>query len=127
MTNEESNGDSGADISPSTGPALKSQKDFNVLKFMVPAACYLVSCVLQLISLSKITSSTFMLLRSSLMVFTGILSLIFTKKKLYVHHAIAMAIVAIGLSVVAVLAEVYKEKDLIENNEFEAAEADQPS
>lgn len=61
------------------------------------------------------------------MVFTGILSIIFTKKKLYIHHLIAMIIVAMGLSVVAVLAEVYKEKDLIENNEFEAAEDSSPS
>ena len=64
-----------------------------------------------------------MLLRSSLMVFTGILSKIFVKRKLYLHHVVAMIIVGIGLTVVAVLAYVYNEKDIIEDDELEPAES----
>jgi len=61
------------------------------------------------------------------MVFTGILSKLFTKKKLFIHHIFAMVIVAIGLTIVAILASVYKEKDIIEANELEAAENGTPS
>lgn len=127
-TNEESNGDS-MDIANAANsePILKSQKDFNSLKFGVPAFFYLVSCVLQLISLSKIQSSTFMLLRSSLMVFTGILSKFFTKKKLFMHHTFAMVIVAIGLTIVSILAAAYNQKDSIEADELEPAETGKAS
>lgn len=61
------------------------------------------------------------------MLFTGILSKMFTKKKLYIHHLIAMIIVGLGLSVVAVLASVYKEKKIIEDDTFISAESTMPS
>ena len=51
----------------------------------------------------------------------------FTKKKLYIHHLIAMIIVGLGLSVVAVLASVYKEKKIIEDDTFISAESTMPS
>jgi len=61
------------------------------------------------------------------MVFTGILSKFFTKKKLYCHHLFAMVIVAIGLTIVSILAAVYKEKDIVDADEFESAESSEPS
>jgi len=78
-SNDNANGPTDEDnvdiqIEANSEPILKSQKDFNWLKFGIPAFFYLISALLQLISLSKIQSSTFMLLRSSLMLFTGLLS-----------------------------------------------------
>ena len=77
--------------------------------------------------MTKITASTFMLLKSSLMIFTAILSNFFTKKKLYGHHIIAMIILAIGLTSVGILASIYKETKIVEDDTIEDPETSQPS
>jgi len=90
-------------------PKKKSQKEFNCFLLAIPAMFYLISCVLQNTALSKINSSTFMLLRSSLMVFTAILSKIFISKQIYAHHWFAMFTVVSGLAVVSYLASINRE------------------
>lgn len=59
-----------------------------------------------------------MLLRSSLMLFTAILNRIFVNKKLYAHHMFAMLMVGLGLTIVGILAEVYKETEIVELDEI---------
>jgi drug/metabolite transporter (DMT)-like permease len=94
----------------------KSQKEFNGFLLAIPAMFYLASCVLQNTALSKINSSTFMLLRSSLMVFTAILNQMFTTKRYHAHHLLAILTVASGLAIVSYLASVYRE-DRAHDNE----------
>ena len=94
----------------------KSQDEFNGYKLAIPAMFYLVSCVLQNTALSKINSSTFMLLRSSLMIFTAVLSKIFISKQIYAHHWLSMLTVATGLAIVSYLASVTRE-DKVRDNE----------
>ena len=100
-----------ADTTESAGTSQhkKSQEEFNGYLLAIPAMFYLVSCVLQNTALSKINPSTFMLLRSSLMVFTAILEKIFISKQLYAQHWLAMLTVATGLAIVSYLASVHGE------------------
>ena len=44
------------------------------------------------------------------MVFTAILSMLITKKKQYIHHWISIFIVTIGLVLVGIITDVFKEK-----------------
>ena len=68
-----------------------------------------------------------MLTKSSLMIFTAVLSNLFTKKKLYKHHVIAMVILVIGLTLVGILSSVYDETKIIENDTIVHAGKAKPS
>ena len=95
----------------------KSQSEFNSFYLVFPAIFYQLSCVLQNIALSKINSSTFMLLKSSLMIFTAGLSRIFLKKQLFAHHWASMITVVTGLTIVSYISTKYNED---KNQELDA-------
>ena len=109
-SNESDRDGSNIDVKNPYEEQQKGQEKFNSLLFAIPSFFYLVSCVLQLIALSKLYASTFMLLRSSLMIFTAVLSTLITKKKIYLHHWIAIGIVTIGLVIVGIITDIFREK-----------------
>jgi hypothetical protein len=44
------------------------------------------------------------------MIFTAVLSTLITKKKIYLHHWIAIGIVTIGLVIVGIITDIFREK-----------------
>ena len=64
---------------------------------LIPAFCDLIGTTLSGIGLLYIQASIWQLLRGSVIIFTGILSKIFLKRKLYKHHYIGMFVVILGL------------------------------
>ena len=77
----------------------------------MPSVLYLASLILQNIALTKISPSTFMMLKSFLIVFTAILGKIFNSRMLYTHHYLAISMIVIGLSIVSYIASMYRENN----------------
>jgi len=69
--------------------------------FLAPTLCDLAGTTLGSIGLLYIPSSIWQMLRGARIVFSGVGCVIFLKRKLYLHHWLAMAIVCVGLVGVA--------------------------
>ena len=67
------------------------------LVWIIPASCDLVSTTLMLIGLSWTYASSFQMLRGSVIIFTGVFSVIILKAKLRLHHYLGIILVVSGL------------------------------
>ena len=70
-----------------------------------------------MITLTEIYVSTWLLLRSSLMIFTAVLGIIIINKKQYMHHWLGIALVMIGIAIVCVVSEHYREDEDLRQDE----------
>jgi drug/metabolite transporter (DMT)-like permease len=70
--------------------------------FLLPAVCDLLGTSLGGIGLLYTPASVWQMLRGSTIIFSGLLSILFLKRKLYIHHWLGMFIVTSGLAVVGV-------------------------
>jgi len=68
--------------------------------FMIPAACDMTGTSLMYVGLTMTSASIFQMLRGSVVIFTGILSVVFLKRKLQRFHWFSMFLVLIGVAVV---------------------------
>jgi len=73
---------------------------FNPLIFVLPAICDMTATSLMYVGLTMTYASVFQMLRGAVIIFTGILSLIFLKRKLKLYHWTGMVLVLLGLGVV---------------------------
>lgn len=80
--------------------SIKGNRNFNSFIFLPPALCDMAATSLMYIGLNLTTSSSFQMLRGALIIFTGIFSIIFLKKKLKLFHWIGMFLVTAGLVIV---------------------------
>ena len=67
------------------------------LVWIIPASCDLVSTTMMFIGLSWTFASSFQMLRGSVIIFTGVFSVIFLKAKLHLHHYLGIILVVSGL------------------------------
>jgi len=75
---------------------------FNPLIFVLPACCDMTATSLMYIGLNWTYASVFQMLRGSVIIFTGIMSVIFLKRKLRMYHWAGMVLVLLGLGCVGV-------------------------
>jgi drug/metabolite transporter (DMT)-like permease len=68
--------------------------------FILPTICDLAGTTLAGIGLLYTNASVWQMLRGSIIIFSGILSVIFLKRKMYFHNWLGMGIVTAGLAVV---------------------------
>ncbi|KAJ5074434.1 solute carrier family 35 member f6 [Anaeramoeba ignava] len=68
-----------------------------ILKISFPAICDIIVAVLLNLALLWIPASSWQMLRSSVVIFTSITSLIFLKKKFFFHNLIGILFVMVGL------------------------------
>lgn len=80
-------------------PALNETSPF---LFLFPACCDLLGTTLAGIGLLYVDASVWQMLRGSIIIFSGILSVIFLKKKFVAYHWTSIGIVTIGLACVGV-------------------------
>jgi len=73
---------------------------FNPLIFVLPACCDMTATSLMYVGLTMTYASVFQMLRGAVVIFTGILSLIFLKRKLKLFHWTGMLLVLLGLGLV---------------------------
>eukprot|EP00656_Telonema_subtile_P039914 TRINITY_DN449_c0_g1_i5.p1 TRINITY_DN449_c0_g1~~TRINITY_DN449_c0_g1_i5.p1 ORF type:complete len:421 (-),score=87.63 TRINITY_DN449_c0_g1_i5:192-1454(-) len=68
--------------------------------FMLPAVCDMTGTSLMYVGLTMTSASNFQMLRGSVVIFTGILSVVFLKRKLKKFHWFSMFLVLIGVAIV---------------------------
>jgi len=90
--------DDAASDSLSTAP----KKTFNPFLFILPALCDMTGTSCMYIGLTLTSASIFQMLRGSVVIFTGILSVLFLKNKQYLFHWVGMLLVLIGTALVGV-------------------------
>jgi len=73
---------------------------FNPLIFALPAACDMTATSLMYLGLNMTYASVFQMLRGAVVIFTGILSMIFLKRRLKPYHWVGMMLVLLGLGCV---------------------------
>jgi len=81
------------------------------LIFVLPACCDMTATSFMYVGLYWTYASVFQMLRGSVVIFTGILSVIFLKKKLYLYHWLGMVFVLAGLALVGLASVVSPVKD----------------
>ena len=67
------------------------------LVWILPASCDLIGTTMLFIGLSWTYASSFQMLRGSVIIFTGVFSVIFLKAKLRLHHYLGIILVVSGL------------------------------
>jgi drug/metabolite transporter (DMT)-like permease len=80
------------------------KKRSSPILMVLPAMCDFAATSLGGIAFLYIVASVWLLLRSALIIFSAILSIIFLKRKLYAYHWIGMSVIVIGLSLVGLSA-----------------------
>jgi len=75
-------------------------KPFSPVIFLLPACCDMAGTSLMYIGLTLTDASVFQMLRGSVVIFTGILSVVFLKRKLYAFQWASMLLVLIGTAIV---------------------------
>jgi drug/metabolite transporter (DMT)-like permease len=83
---------------------------FNPLIFVAPAICDMTATSLMYVGLTMTYASVFQMLRGAVIIFTGILSLIFLKRRLKLYHWVGMIAVLIGLAVVGLSSVLFGKK-----------------
>ncbi len=80
--------------------AIDCAEPFSPLIFVLPACCDMTATSLMYLGLTMTDASVFQMLRGSVIIFTGIFSIIWLKRKLYLFHWIGMSAVLIGCVIV---------------------------
>ena len=80
--------------------SVKGNKDFNPFIFLPPAMCDMTATSLMYTGLNLTSPSSFQMLRGSLIIFTGLLSVTFLGRKLKVFHWLGILLVFVGLVIV---------------------------
>jgi len=75
-------------------------KPFNPLIFWLPACCDMTGTSLMYVGLTMTDASVFQMLRGSVVIFTGVLSVMFLGRRLQKHQWVAMALVLAGVGIV---------------------------
>ena len=75
----------------------QEKKTLNVFKLLIPSLFDMTETSLKNVTLTMISTSVTQMLRSSVVVFSALLALIFLKKKLYRHHVTSIVIIVTGI------------------------------
>jgi len=79
--------------------------------FMIPAACDMTGTSLMYVGLTMTSASIFQMLRGSVVIFTGILSVVFLGRKLEKFHWTSMFLVLIGVAIVGMATMIVSSDD----------------
>lgn len=93
-------------LSPGTNQAEQKQLKMNPnpLLLAIPASCDFAGSTLMFIALTMVPASVYQMMRGFINVVTPILSIIFLKKKQYLHHWVAIACIVLGVAEVGYIA-----------------------
>ena len=78
------------------------ENNITPLVWILPASCDLIGTTMLFIGLSWTFASSFQMLRGSVVIFTGVFSVIFLKAKLHLHHCFGILLVMSGLMLVGI-------------------------
>jgi drug/metabolite transporter (DMT)-like permease len=78
------------------------QKATPLYIFALPALCDLLGTTLGGIGLLWVDGSVWQMLRGSIIIFSGILSIVFLKRKFFAYHWLSIGVVTLGLAIIGV-------------------------
>lgn len=81
-------------------PSQKADEKFNPWTMLIPACLDCAGTSLMYVGLTMTYPSVFQMLRGSVVIFTGIMSVVFLGRKLFAFHMVGMLLVLIGLLLV---------------------------
>jgi len=87
------------------------KKTFSPWVFFIPAMCDMTATSIMYIGLSLTYASVYQMLRGSVVIFTGIFSVVFLKRRLQSFHWVGMVLVLIGLAFVGLSSVVGSSSD----------------
>ena len=82
---------------------------FNSLWFAIPACFDVMASTLMFAGLTQSGASIYQMMRGTIVLVVAIFSVIFLKRKLYIHHWIGVSLVIIGVTLVGIASQVFKE------------------
>ncbi|KAL5484259.1 hypothetical protein EMCRGX_G020721 [Ephydatia muelleri] len=82
--------------------SIFGDQKFNPLVWAIPAMCDLCGTSIMYVGLTWTYAASFQMLRGSVIIFTGLLSVAFLGNRLKIHHWVGMVTVIVGLVVVGV-------------------------
>lgn len=88
------------DGSVDTNQLTKGSRNFNPLVLFIPASCDMIATSIMYVGLNLTYASSFQMLRGSVIVFTGILSMGFLNRKFGAREWSGITMVIIGLAIV---------------------------
>lgn len=91
----------------------QEKKKLNVFKILIPAVFDMTETSLKNVTLTMISTSVTQMLRSSVVVFSALLALIFLKRKLYRHHVTSILIIVAGIFLGGLSQVLSSTKDLV--------------
>ena len=83
-------------------PQEEQRPSYNPFIFLPPALCDMTATSIQYIGLTLTYASSFQMLRGAVIIFTGLLSMVFLRKRLAVYRWIGIIFVIAGLAIVGV-------------------------
>jgi drug/metabolite transporter (DMT)-like permease len=89
----------------------KNTRYTNPLLFAIPAMCDLGGTTLMNVGLFYTDASVYQMLRGILVVFNGILAVVFLKQKLYPHHWLGILLIVTGTAMVGLSSYLFKHVD----------------
>ncbi len=87
-------------VIPSKPPAVPEKPDAPFILFALPAICDLSATTLQNVGLIYTSVSVFQMLRGTVVILNGILSMVFLKNRLYPHNFLGLMLIATGIAIV---------------------------
>ncbi len=105
-------------MSPGTQAAENHQlkTNPNPLLLAIPASCDFCGSTLMFIALTMVPASVYQMMRGFINVVTPILSIIFLKKRYYIHHWIAVGLIVLGVAEVGWVAIKFEDDDPSESS-----------
>ena len=100
-------------LSPGTQQAGQKMLKMNPspLLLAIPASCDFAGSTLMFIALTMVPASVYQMMRGFINVVTPLLSIIFLKKKQYLHHWVAIAAIVIGVAEVGWVAIAFEDSE----------------
>ena len=97
--------------SQAVSESIEQVKKMNLFKLMIPAVFEMAETSLKNLTLSMISTSVTQMMRSTLVVFSAFLAIIFLKKKLYKHHFVSMFVIVAGIFLGGISQAIHSKED----------------
>jgi drug/metabolite transporter (DMT)-like permease len=103
----------GATVDPALKPLIPNADNRTVLKgwklvlLGLPACCDITGTTLMNVGLLFVAASIYQMTRGALVLFVGLFSVLFLKRKLYLYHWFSLVVVVVGVALVGLAGAIY--------------------
>ena len=91
--------------------ASSKKTKINIIWLTIPAFFDFIGCTMMYVSLTQVAASVYQMMKGISIVYVGLLSLLFLKRKMYCHHWSSMLTVTLGVCVVGIASLIATDND----------------